>query len=236
MKKRRKWPYIIGIIVLLVPLLFLYNAYNGNPISKALAKKTLNKYLEKTYPDDEFRIWDGFYNFKFGEYVYEVSIIGDEAQVKHEFYIGGLFSNEVIYDALHDANLDKILMKKLQKEAERELIVLLKETVPELRRVTVMLEVLKGTYELDTKWDKKMELDQPMHLHMLIHDVSLSKQAFYEAAQFIQTTLNEENYNYEFIEIDGNTTNEAGDIVRYYVVFNKHDEVKINNIVETIDD
>ncbi|MEI2401073.1 DUF3139 domain-containing protein, partial [Paenibacillus phytohabitans] len=78
MKKRRIiYSVILGLLVLFV--LYLYNETNGNPVSKFFSTKVLENYLEETYPDREFRIEEGFYNFKFSTYDYNVIEIGAAA-------------------------------------------------------------------------------------------------------------------------------------------------------------
>ena len=68
--KKKKWIYILLIIILTTPMLFIYNELNGNPLTKQLSKSTLKSYLTETYPDDKFGISEPFYNFKYPGYDY----------------------------------------------------------------------------------------------------------------------------------------------------------------------
>ncbi|MFS8630057.1 MAG: hypothetical protein LOD92_02590, partial [Bacillales bacterium] len=51
-----------AMILLIGFVLFFYNAFNGNPVSKFLSKKELQAHLEETYPGREFTVSGGAYN------------------------------------------------------------------------------------------------------------------------------------------------------------------------------
>lgn len=65
---RKKWLYIVGIILIVVPLLFLYVSFNGNPISKWKAKQIGAAYLSDVYEENYPWIHKVNYNFKDGTY------------------------------------------------------------------------------------------------------------------------------------------------------------------------
>ena len=87
---KKKVIYILLIIILVVPILFFYNAFNGNPVWKSVSTIALKNYLKETYPQDEFRVNDGFYNFKISGYTYEVLKIGEDGQ-EYEFGVTKFF-------------------------------------------------------------------------------------------------------------------------------------------------
>ncbi|HKM34537.1 MAG TPA: hypothetical protein VJY54_07325 [Lachnospiraceae bacterium] len=61
---------IIAIIAIVVMVLILdsSNAWFGNPISKAIAKKTAEKYIDENYGDLNLVLQEAGYNFKFSHY------------------------------------------------------------------------------------------------------------------------------------------------------------------------
>ena len=59
----------IGLIVLL--LLFV-NSWVGNPVSKALAKKSAKEYVTANYKDLDLQVIRATYNFKFSNYIVRV--------------------------------------------------------------------------------------------------------------------------------------------------------------------
>lgn len=68
MKKRNR--IIAGVVafILIGLILWFANGLVGNPISKTLANKSAEKYIEATYPDMDLEINKAKYNFKFGGY------------------------------------------------------------------------------------------------------------------------------------------------------------------------
>lgn len=58
----------IGAIILIIFLLFVTMALTGNPISKALATRTANKYVRGKYADLDLNREETYYNFKDGSY------------------------------------------------------------------------------------------------------------------------------------------------------------------------
>ncbi len=113
--------YAALIVVLSAAVLFLYNAYNGNPLSKVISKGVLGSYLEEMYPEKSLRIEGGFYNFKFGEYEFQVIETGEGGPVEYEFKVRGFIKPQVDWDGIYYTHLDEPLMSRLSLEAGRSL-------------------------------------------------------------------------------------------------------------------
>lgn len=64
MKKTLK---ILTAIALVIALAYIF-AFFGNPLSRLLAEKSADKYIEETYPSYDFQRDKAFYNFKDGYY------------------------------------------------------------------------------------------------------------------------------------------------------------------------
>src|SRR5690606_24922143 len=93
---KRKIGYIVVLVVLIGFVLFIYNEFNGSPVSKYISTRTLEKYLEETYPDTELRIDRVYHDFKFGGYGFNVIEIGSvkpdgEGPKKYEFSVRGFW-------------------------------------------------------------------------------------------------------------------------------------------------
>src|SRR5690625_4364431 len=68
MKKGMKFFLLVfGFLIIVVGLLIV-NAFNGNPVSKMMAKKQAKNHIAEHYGDRDFIIDDVFYNFKDGYY------------------------------------------------------------------------------------------------------------------------------------------------------------------------
>ncbi|HEY4554524.1 MAG TPA: hypothetical protein VIG80_15130 [Bacillaceae bacterium] len=237
MKKKKKWVLSLFLAFLVAGILFLYNAMNGNPASKFFSKTALKTYLAETYPDKEFTIRNGFYNFKDSGYSFDVIQIGDEQQKEYEFTVNGFFKPEVRYDGIYYASLDTPLIEKLEQEAEAEMFARLADKESNLANVDVQLEVLEGTYGSDTKWNKHLKLEKPMYVHIVVDAGGMDKKEMLESAVAIQQAMNDEGYIYGRATINGNNMEEAEEMdqdhfgyVKYSVSFTKNDKIKESQI------
>ena len=201
---KRKWLYIILIVVLIVPILFFYQAFNGNPVTKYFSKAALKSFLAETYPEHEYHIREQFYNFKIGGYTSWVVQIGDQQQTEYEFEVTGFLKPTVTHDGIYYGNLDIPLIEKLADEAAVEISSLLAKHVPKITDIYVRVEVLKGKYEADTVWNKEMKLEKPIGISLTLDVTNLNKDEVLEVAKTIQQTLHEENYKYSEVSFNGN--------------------------------
>lgn len=67
-KKALKITAAAAAVLIIVFILSIYNAFCGNIFSAMYAKNQIEKYIDKTYPDNNYDISDAKFNFKFGEY------------------------------------------------------------------------------------------------------------------------------------------------------------------------
>lgn len=72
-KKILKVLALVLAIVLIIGVGLFANALVGNPVSKYLATKSANEYIEKTYSDKDFVIEEVTYDFKTGGYYARVT-------------------------------------------------------------------------------------------------------------------------------------------------------------------
>ncbi|MBS4196034.1 YfjL-like protein [Lederbergia citri] len=234
----KKWIYLILIIILVVPILFFYNAFNGNPTWKYFSNKAVKHYLEVKYPGDEFVIRDAIYNFKVSGYSYTVRKVGDEHQKDYEFTVTGFWKPTVTYDGIYYDNLDLPLMEKLEKEAAAEITELLKDKVDRIVEMGVQVEVLQGTYSPDTKWSKDLKLEKPMYLYLIADATNMNKEDVLKTVRSIQQTLNSEHYSYLGFSFNGNLFDnemiqkDDRGYVKYSVLFEKDSNIELNDVEE----
>ncbi|MEK5441267.1 MULTISPECIES: YfjL-like protein [unclassified Fredinandcohnia] len=241
--KKRKVIYGVIIGVLVVFVLFIYNAFNGNPVSKFYSTKVLEHYLEETYPERDFRMEEVFYNFKFSTYDFKVIEIGNASPngnepKTYEFTVRGFLKPYVNLDTIYIENLDEPLMEKLSGEAQSEITDLLMQSVPAVKGIGVSLEVLKGKYNSNTNWNKDMELERPISLHIVLDSTNSTVEDVFNEAEVIQKMLNENEYTYESVTINGNIIDNPNaeyvkddtGYVKYSVSFEKDTEINVQNI------
>ena len=73
MKKFFKIVAIVLAIILIAFAVLLVNAFWGNPISKALAQNTAQKYFQQTYSNTDYELGNVTYSFKDGFYYAPIS-------------------------------------------------------------------------------------------------------------------------------------------------------------------
>lgn len=71
--KSKKWRVaaVTATVVLIGAVLFLTNAFTGNPISAAIADRYIDRYIEEKYgflPELDYKETNASYNFKLGKY------------------------------------------------------------------------------------------------------------------------------------------------------------------------
>lgn len=102
---KKIWKMLAGLVAILLIglILFMTNAFVGNPISKALAHHSVEKYIAATYPGQGYEIEKIGYNFKLGNYMahivkpgsldrhftVEVSILGQIGYDRHDHVTKG---------------------------------------------------------------------------------------------------------------------------------------------------
>ncbi|MGL5577209.1 MAG: hypothetical protein ACRDCW_16845 [Sarcina sp.] len=109
MKLKKLTKKKVGLLVLLIGLilflLIVNNAFNGNPISKRLAKNKIQNYINTTYPETDFKISDVFYNFKDMTYICNITSKSKGLNFSITEYNTGYF-----YDQYAESNNGKYLI------------------------------------------------------------------------------------------------------------------------------
>lgn len=98
MKKSKIFKIIALCFVLLLILLVLWfvDGFYGNPISKKISNRSIEDYIEKTYPNNQYEIADAKYNFKSNGYYSEVSLPGS---IDIHFRVSTRRNGKISYDS-----------------------------------------------------------------------------------------------------------------------------------------
>lgn len=67
----KKWIYMISSLTIIGFVLIVYSSFNGNVVSRIMAKNVAQKFIEQEYPELNLQLVDKGYNFKFGTYDFE---------------------------------------------------------------------------------------------------------------------------------------------------------------------
>lgn len=237
---KKKWLYTAALVLLVSLILYLYNAFNGNPVSKLISQKGLESYLAEQYPEKVLRVREGHYNFKFGEYSFAViEIGGDTAQgtEPYEFTVRGFINPKVHWDGIYYSRLDEELMGRLEEQAAQEISAFLKREVEHLIMVSVSLEVLEGHLDPGSGWSKDLPLEKPIGIFVVLDAANRSPEDIFNTAVQIQESLNREGYDYDRVNINANvmgaeTGKEATGYLKYALDFEKNSDIKLGDVTE----
>lgn len=241
---KRKIGYIVVLTALIGFVLYIYDGFNGNPVSKYFSTRALENYLEETYPDKELRIDRAYYDFKFGGYgfnVIEIGTVEPEGQgpKKYEYSVRGFWKPRVVIDGIYYDNLDEDLMTKMSNEASEEIETLLSEKIDTVYRVEVQVEFLKGQFSADTSWNKALKFDKPIYIYVLLDATNAKAEDVLADAKEIQALLNQNGYVYDSVNVNANYIDENDEFtkdgvgpLKYAIPFSKNTKLSKKNIKE----
>lgn len=112
-KKVLKILALILAIILIIGVGFFANALVGNPVSKYLATKNANEYLEKNFGDKDFVIEEVTYDFKTGGYYARVT---SPTSIDSHFSILLNFIGKVDYDTYDDVTTGWNTAQRLEED------------------------------------------------------------------------------------------------------------------------
>lgn len=119
MKKRTKIIAGITAFMLIGVLLFFANGLVGNPISKFLANRSAEEYIEEEYPEMELEVSKATFNFKTGGYSVGVK---SPNSIDTHFSLSISPSGDIIYDSYEDYVLDKFNTWNRINEEYRDMV------------------------------------------------------------------------------------------------------------------
>ena len=196
----------IGVGVLIILLLIITMAFTGNPISKALATRTADKYIEEKYPDLEVHREETYYNFKDGNY--GVKYIDKKSKDIH-FTIGTDYLGRLSFDGYERDVLSKWNTRlRLENEYSNYVEKIIRDNLD--YDYDMILPSTFGDKEKDESLSK-LEIDMIFDLDNILFD------------QYITIYIYEENRTWErlsevILEVDELMEEKNLDISKYTIV------------------
>ncbi len=206
----KKWLSLILAFIIIGTVLFGYNEFNGNFISKKMAKNTLEHYLEEQYGDIRYQVDKGFYNFKFDTYDFDVTFYEDALNWTYSFEVGPKIVPTTIQTiTMHYDSKDDSLSTAWSEQGSRYIKELL-AGLP-VGAISYYIEIPRNFTE--AKWSPTIDV---LIAPSISIDCSLykgeSKEEFLQTAKEIQTRLNTDGINYDhvFLSMDAKFDNRDG--------------------------
>lgn len=225
---KKKVIYSIIAVLLVALVLGIYMKAAGNPYERYKAKESLNAYLEKTYPEMDYKIkWSARYISSVENYQFQV-LTKDSLGVEttYLFDVDSYKPYEVSNDTIHESRIDKDTSKKLNKQAERYILTLLRKKVPEIQSVNTDVQVYNNDV---TVWTPKLKTPKPLHIMIEIEKDNLTKEQTLQQVKTIQQQLNSESIDYYLAEV-GYYRIINGEEIYEYASFTPHQKISIKDI------
>lgn len=186
---RGKKIMLLVLVVLISVIAILYNSFNGNFIGRAITKSRITKYIEKTYPNKDFEVYDVFFDFKFGRYSARVQSKEEGLDFCIEDWKDGRVYDEYKESPyLEDLNLERRFSKTVSEELKD--ILNLDIDNPKSDFLFVDIIVKQGKYR-----DRAIEYNKDMDDFMAIEISVKDKEKAILVAKRMKEILREKNYN-----------------------------------------
>lgn len=163
-------------ILLIGGILFITNAFVGNPISAKIAEKTIKQYIKENYSFLDLQVEKPFYNFKFGEYVTRAksrtsidtnfNIYYRNGKVQYDDYESSVLQMFNTIQRLSDEYTDvakRIIAKELEYEKNNTRVMYDRN----------VYENGNGALQLDIKFDKSLPMDAEVNIGIDVQDTTL---------------------------------------------------------------
>lgn len=169
---------IAGLIAILLigGILFITNAFVGNPISARIADKAIKQYVKENYSFLDLQVEKPFYNFKFNEYISRVksrtsidtkfNIYYRNGKVRYDDYDSSVLKKLNTIDRLSNEYTDlakRIIAEELEYEENNTRVMYYKD----------IYENGNDALQLDMKFDRSLPIDAEVIIDINIGDTSL---------------------------------------------------------------
>ncbi|MEO4053826.1 hypothetical protein [Solibacillus sp. CAU 1738] len=223
----KKSLYLIGAFLITSFILFFYFSFNGNPISKAFAKKQALAYLEMQFPENNYAIQDNTFNFKDASYYFYYTLAGNNGR-SYQYSVGvgrGLYPNNITSNYLH-YDSENFEMSEEFSNSGTVYIKKLTENLDLKGDIYYYVQVPVDYVEKDTKWSPTIEFPVDAEITVLIEQHFESEEKFIAYVNSIMNALNDVNFNQLYVE------NRNDDQLIYTLKVNKGEKAQIEKILK----
>ncbi|MCH7320326.1 DUF3139 domain-containing protein [Solibacillus sp. MA9] len=206
----KKWLFIIPALIITGFVLFGYNEFNGNFLSKQIAKSTLKSYLAEEYTDINYQFDKGFYDFKLDTYTFDVTFYEAQTNWTYTFEVGPkLIPTAIQTKTLHYDSKDEVI-STLWSEQGSQYVKNLLADIP-VGGTSYNIDVPKQFSQagwsptVDVPVAPSITIEFPLYK-------GESKETFFNHVQDIQKALNADGIRYDsvFVYMDEKFDNRDG--------------------------
>ncbi len=216
--KKKKWLYVVGIVVIIVPVLYLYISFNSTFISKWKAKQVALDYLNEVYDEGAYWYEKTNYTFKDNSYYVRYTANGPIKEYSATVEVGhGLWPSKVLYTQINDDSPNEELDIQMNDQTRTELLTLLEDyPILDAQYAATSPSTLGYTLETFSLYEKT-----PFKPNILIYltKENRTKEEAKAIVQDIQKTFNEAGVHYldfqvQQDKVDNNDLRYAFDVTK----------------------
>ena len=229
----KKWIYLLLAVAITGYIFFFYISFNGNPISKAIAKNYATDYLEKYYSHHNYSIKESGYNFKDKSYYFYYIVKEKNDQVyNYSIEIGkGLKPDQILYNSLRSDSEDVEMSRSFSEDGTVYAQKILKEAKID-GEVYYYVQVPLGYIDAHTKWSPEIELPLLADIRVYTEQSFDSKKDFFKYVKEVEKALDGILYNQLYIEsVIPSTIEEMETFTRaYWTTIEYREKAMLKNI------
>jgi len=194
----KKWVFLAIAALLLAVILFFYVSFNGNFVTKMVAKGKVQDFVEETYEGHNTQLVDSGYDFKDGRYYFQYEIYTNTIRSNYSFSIGGpLLLDGRIYSYLHYESVDEEMTAAFQKAGVSWLEERLREKGIAFDLIDYSVDIPKGLYTEEVSWQPQVEKNLMPWISIELTDEEQTEDEFLQQAEQIRQLLNEQDVTYK---------------------------------------
>ncbi|ATP38800.1 hypothetical protein CSE16_01535 [Solibacillus sp. R5-41] len=185
----KKWFFRIAALVIIAGVVFLYVSFNGNFISKKIAKNSAEEYLQLHYPNGNYTLGDGHFNFKDNSYLFNFTFRDNNNAWTYSLNVGhGLRPTEATILMLHTDSADDDTTKKW-REAGTSYIKNLLADFPIVTDFSYDIDVPKGFTQFTPEWTPNVNVPVAPTLYFEMAYDGETEEQFLQAVKDIQKKI-----------------------------------------------
>ena len=199
---------MIGIIVIVVPVLFLYVSFNSTFLSKWKAKQVALDYLDTVYVDGQYSYESTGYNFKDKSHLVRYHAEGPTSTYSATVEVGnGLWPTKVLYTYMNNRTPDEISKNQINDTHINNV------AADELKKLLNVYPIETLHYEMDSPstfgytGDTFSIYEKKPFIPSILITLDKADRTETEALKIvkeIQKTMNEENVHYLNLHVQQN--------------------------------
>lgn len=198
----KRWLWIGVAVCLLIVVVFYYVSFNGNVLTKMIAQKKVETYMEQMYGESTAHFVKSGFDFKDGRYYFDYDIADEAVRAHYTFSIGGAFwLHDRIYTRLHDEDRDRARTDDFQRTGAAWLTAQLAAHHVTASVVEYNVQIPRGFYAQSVPWQPTVAPRIHPFIYIELNDEQQTEVQFLQQVETIQAILQQAHMTYDEAEV-----------------------------------